>query len=160
MAHLTLDEVVAAVADGDFPDDLGHRSLGDAPPLPPTFRLSKAGAVVTVVDRRHTSGGRAAGGGRGVGPVRHWDGSTPEPGDVLVVATLGPELAAVLPGLHGLVSETGSPLAHLAILAREFGVPTVVGLSDACRRFPPGASVVVDGDTGEVALVSEQEVTA
>jgi pyruvate,water dikinase len=69
------------------------------------------------------------------------------------VRTLDPGLAAALPGLGGLVSETGSVLSHLAILARELGVPTVVGVADALNRFPAGSVVVVDGTTGDVSLV-------
>jgi phosphoenolpyruvate-protein kinase (PTS system EI component) len=55
--------------------------------------------------------------------------------------------------LAGLVSETGSTLSHLAIVARELGVPTVVGFEGACERIAEGAIVVVDGATGEVGLV-------
>jgi rifampicin phosphotransferase len=76
---------------------------------------------------------------------------------VLVVRTLDPNLATLLPRLGGLVAETGSFLSHLAILAREFGVPTAVGVEDAVSRFPAGATVMVDGTTGEVSLVDEDE---
>jgi pyruvate,water dikinase len=69
---------------------------------------------------------------------------------VLVVRTLDPSLASVLPRLAGLVAETGSVLAHLAILAREAGVPTVVGAAGALDRYEPGTVVRVDGDTGEI----------
>jgi pyruvate,water dikinase len=78
-------------------------------------------------------------------------------GGVLVVETLSPDLAAVLDGLAGLVSETGSMLSHLAILAREFRVPTVVGVANARQRFPEGTRVVVDGATGEVSLVTKAD---
>ena len=80
-----------------------------------------------------------------------------EPGEVLVVRTLDPGLAAALPGLAGLVAETGSVLSHLAILARELDVPTVVGVPDAVHRFPAGSIVVVDGTTGEVSLAQSPE---
>ncbi|MDQ4024333.1 MAG: PEP-utilizing enzyme, partial [Actinomycetota bacterium] len=76
-------------------------------------------------------------------------------GRVLVVATLDPDLATILPRLAGLVSETGSVLSHLAIMAREYGVPAVVGVPDAVARFPAGARISVDGTTGEVKLVEE-----
>ena len=76
---------------------------------------------------------------------------------MLVVRTLDPGLAAVLPGLAGLVAETGSVLSHLAILAREYGVPTVVGLANATERFSAGAWVVVDGTTGEVSGLTDGE---
>jgi phosphohistidine swiveling domain-containing protein len=96
--------------------------------------------------------GTGAGGGRAVGLVEH--GARPTPGSVLVVDTLDPRLAPVLTGLAGLVAATGSPLSHLAILAREHGVATVVGVEDALRRFPPGSEVLVDGSSGEVSLLS------
>ena len=57
---------------------------------------------------------------------------------MLVVRTLDPGLAPMLPGLGGLVAETGSVLSHLAILAREYGVPTVVGLAGASEQFVDG----------------------
>ncbi|WP_256967290.1 PEP-utilizing enzyme, partial [Streptomyces caniscabiei] len=95
------------------------------------------------------AGGRGVSGGRGFGTV--WDGvGTGPPEAVLVVRTLDPALAPLLPHLTGLVAQTGSPLSHLAVLAREFGVPTVVGVDDAVRRFPPGTRVTVDGGCGDV----------
>jgi pyruvate,water dikinase len=73
---------------------------------------------------------------------------------VLVTRHLEPQLVAALPHLRGLVSETGSPLSHLAILAREMHVPTVVGMEDALGRLPPGTHVLVDGDAGEVEVLA------
>jgi pyruvate,water dikinase len=70
---------------------------------------------------------------------------------VLVVRTLDPNLASLLPQLGGLVAETGSVLSHLAILARELGVPTVVGVEGATSRLRPGMRVLVDGTSGEVS---------
>jgi rifampicin phosphotransferase len=81
----------------------------------------------------------------------------PAPGDVLVVRTLDPGLAGVLPTLGGLIAATGSVLSHLAILAREYGVPTVVGLAGAADRFAAGTWVLIDGSTGEVTRVDDAE---
>lgn len=150
---LTLDELAKAVGGGDLPGNLELRALEAAgPPLPAAFRLSSDGVVVA--ESTGTDGGRGAGGGRGTGVV--WSGAgTPPPGAVLVVRTLDPSLAGMLPSLSGLVAETGSVLSHLAILAREYGVPTVVGLEDAVGRFPAGSRVVVDGTAGTVAIVEE-----
>jgi pyruvate,water dikinase len=129
-------------------------------PLPARFRLAPDGSVVAVRSAGQAGdGGRGAGGGRASGVVLPAD-ALPAGGAVLVVRTLDPGLAAMLPGLRGLVAETGSVLSHLAILARELGVPTVVGVDDAVRRFPPGTHVVVDGGTGEVSVVSSEEVAA
>jgi phosphoenolpyruvate-protein kinase (PTS system EI component) len=63
----------------------------------------------------------------------------------------------VLPRVAALVAETGNPLAHVAILAREANVPTVVGVAGATDRFSPGTVVRVDGATGEVTAVTEEE---
>ncbi|WNV77662.1 PEP/pyruvate-binding domain-containing protein [Geodermatophilus sp. DSM 44513] len=114
-------------------------------PLPARFRMSDTGRPVPVGGG---AGATGAGGGTGSGPVHH--GDDPPAGAVLVVRTLDPALAPVLPRLAGLVAETGSVLAHLAILAREAGVPTVVGAAGALERFAPGTVVRVDGTTGEV----------
>jgi pyruvate,water dikinase len=54
------------------------------------------------------------------------------------------------------VAETGSVLSHLAILARESGVPVVVGAQDALATYQPGQVLTVDGDTGAVTVAHEQ----
>jgi pyruvate,water dikinase len=59
----------------------------------------------------------------------------------------------VRPGLAGLVAETGSVLSHLAILAREQGVPTVVAYPDV-DELVDGAEVTVDGQSGEVTVTA------
>jgi pyruvate,water dikinase len=84
-----------------------------------------------------------------------FDPADAEPGTVLVVATLDPRLASVIPVLSGLVAETGSALSHLAILAREHGVPTVVARPGATDEFAHDAMVEVDGSTGAVRLVDQ-----
>ncbi|MET0903383.1 MAG: PEP/pyruvate-binding domain-containing protein [Acidimicrobiales bacterium] len=150
VADLTLDELTA-VTRGDvvMVDPKPRRSA--SPPLPPIFRLGADGSVVA--ERASGTGthhGIGAGGGRAQGRVAHAD---PGAGDILVVATLDPGLAPLLPTLAGIVAETGSPLSHLAILAREHGVAAVVGYHGARAALVPGSTVVIDGHTGEVELV-------
>jgi phosphohistidine swiveling domain-containing protein len=147
---LHLDELTAAVADGALGVAAVSRALPPGPPLPARFRLSEDGVVVPVAGHRRE--GVGAGGGRGAGAVHVVDDGPPPDGAVLVVAHLEPHLAPLLPRLAGLVAETGNPLSHLAILAREHGVPVVVGVPDARVRYPTGAHVVVDGTTGEVTV--------
>lgn len=150
---LTVDEVAAAVTGGRVPPDLAdRRRRAAAAPLPAAFRLGPGGEVVPV-DLGRGNAGQGAGGGRSVGRVVHGGAAVPGPGDILVVRTLDPGFAPLLPSLGGLVAETGSVLSHLAILAREFGVPTVVGVAGALERFPAGSVVVVDGTVGEVSVV-------
>ena len=57
------------------------------------------------------------------------------------------------------MAETGSVLSHLAILAREAGVPTVVGYAGAMEELTEGADVFVDGDAGRVT-VQDKEPTS
>lgn len=97
--------------------------------------------TVTVTAGACPAGGPSGRSGTGPGRV---------PDAVLVVRTLDPALAPLLPELTALVAQTGSALSHLALLAREFGLPAVVGAADAVRRFPPGSRVAVDGTTGDV----------
>ena len=71
-------------------------------------------------------------------------------GDVLVTQVAGPALTAVLPRVAGVVAELGGSTSHLASLARERGIPAVLGVLDATRRIPEGATVAVDGVAGVV----------
>ena len=84
-------------------------------------------------------------------------GDDPPVGSVLVVTHLDPRLATVIPRLAGLVAETGSPLSHLAILAREHGVPTVVGHAGATERYHDGDRIEVDGTAGTVRAVESPD---
>ncbi|WP_330283931.1 PEP/pyruvate-binding domain-containing protein [Streptomyces sp. NBC_00588] len=143
-------ELAAVLEGAPLPADL-HARVPDpaSPPLPDTFRLAADGVVVAERADRSGDGTRGVSSGRAVGTV--WDGTGPRPPDaVLVVRTLDPALAPLLPGLVALVAQTGSPLSHLAVLAREFGLPAVVGTTDAVHRFPPGSRLTVDGTAGDV----------
>jgi pyruvate,water dikinase len=72
------------------------------------------------------------------------------PGDILVTRVAGPALSHILPRLGGVVAELGGSTSHLASLARERGIPAVLGVLDATRRIPDGAQVAVDGVAGVV----------
>jgi len=72
------------------------------------------------------------------------------PGDVLVTRVAGPALTQVLPRVAGVVAELGGSTSHLASLARERGIPMVLGVLDATSRIPDGSQVAVDGVAGVV----------
>ena len=72
------------------------------------------------------------------------------PGDILVTQVAGPALAGVLPRVAGVVAELGGSTSHLASLARERGVPMVLGVLDATGEIPEGSTVAVDGVAGIV----------
>jgi rifampicin phosphotransferase len=73
-------------------------------------------------------------------------------GDVLVTRQTDPGWGPVFPLVGGLVIERGGMLSHGAIIAREFGIPAVVGVPGATQRIPAGAVVDVDGDRGRVRV--------
>jgi pyruvate,water dikinase len=72
------------------------------------------------------------------------------PGDILVTRVAGPALSHVLPRVAGVVAELGGSTSHLASLARERGIPMVLGVLDATSRIPDGSQVAVDGVAGVV----------
>ena len=134
------------------PDDLG------GPPLPDRFRLAVDGSVVPDVEEpSNRSGGGPVGvsTGRVVGIVTH--DPLDATGKVLVVRTLDPRLAAAVEVAAGLVAEQGGPLSHLAILAREFGVPAVTAMAGAASTLRAGERVLVDGGAGTVERLDLSE---
>jgi phosphoenolpyruvate synthase/pyruvate phosphate dikinase len=71
-------------------------------------------------------------------------------GDILVTRVAGPALSQILPRVAGVVAELGGSTSHLASLARERGIPMVLGVLDATRKIPDGAQCAVDGVAGIV----------
>ncbi len=72
------------------------------------------------------------------------------PGDILVTRVAGPALSHILTRVAGVVAERGGSTSHLASLARERGIPMVLGVLDATLRIPDGSTVAVDGVAGVV----------
>lgn len=73
-------------------------------------------------------------------------------GDVLVCRHTDPAWTPLLMVAAAVVTEVGGVLSHAAIVARELGIPAVLGVPDALR-LPPGSSVTVDGDRGTVTRI-------
>jgi pyruvate,water dikinase len=75
-----------------------------------------------------------------------------EAGTILVCPTTTPAWTPLFAQARGLVTEIGGVLAHGSIIAREYGIPAVMGAADATRRIAHGQQVTVDGDAGTVTL--------
>ena len=107
----------------------------------------------------HTLMGVSACGGRVVGrPVVLRDASETGrlgPNDILVTRQTDPGWASVFFLIKGLVIERGGMLSHGAIVAREFGIPCVVGVQHATRELLHAGQIEVDGDRGEVHVLDE-----
>jgi pyruvate,water dikinase len=73
-------------------------------------------------------------------------------GDVLVTESTTEAFNILLPLLGAIITDSGGLLSHAAIVAREYGIPGVVGTRDATQRIAEGARVRVDGDAGEVTV--------
>jgi pyruvate,water dikinase len=77
-----------------------------------------------------------------------------EPGDILITAYTDPSWTPLFVALKGLVTEVGGLMTHGAVIAREFGLPAVVGVVDATRRIRDGQRIRVNGTDGYIELLS------
>jgi pyruvate,water dikinase len=75
-----------------------------------------------------------------------------QPGDILVAPSSNPSWVGLFAIAAGLVTNTGGVLSHAAVVAREFGLPAVVGTGDATTRIADGQILELDGTTGFVRL--------
>jgi pyruvate,water dikinase len=101
--------------------------------------------------------GHPASSGRAAGPVRLVRGPADFAeflaGDVLVAATTAPAYTPLFARAAAVVTDGGTLAAHASLIAREYGIPAVVGTGDATRRLRTGQRVLVDGGAGTVTVV-------
>jgi len=76
-----------------------------------------------------------------------------EPGDILVADITTPAWTPLFALASGIVTNVGGPLSHGSIVAREYGIPAVLGTGVATRRIESGQRVTVDGSAGTVSLL-------
>jgi len=76
-------------------------------------------------------------------------------GEILVCPVTAPSWAPVFSKIRAAVSDIGGTMSHAAIVAREYGMPAVVGTGQATRRIRTGQRLRVDGDQGIVTILSE-----
>jgi pyruvate,water dikinase len=118
------------------------------------------GEMFGTSDAKHeTNLVRGVGASAGVyeGPVRRVTGPSEfgriVKGDVLVTESTSEAFNILLPLLGAIVTDRGGLLSHAAIVAREYGIPSVVGTREATSLLGVGARVRVDGDKGEVTVL-------
>jgi len=92
--------------------------------------------------------------GRGTGPVRVIRGAEEfdhlQPGEILVAPLTAPAWTPLFTRAAAVVTDVGSAASHASIIAREYGIPAVVGCGDATARLRTGMRVTVDGTAGNV----------
>ena len=79
-----------------------------------------------------------------------------EPGSILVAPNTTPAWTQLFAHAAGLVTDMGSILAHGSIVAREYGIPAVLGVGNGTVRIKHGQSITIDGDAGSVTLHEEE----
>lgn len=146
-------EVYGAIADFEPPFEA----------LPPEARLINEAAMWSIStslggDVPEGEGGALTGvpasSGRYTGTARIVHGEQDfgkiQPGDVVICPATSPVWSIVYPSMGALVTDSGGVLSHPAIIARENGIPAVVGTKMATTTYQDGEIVTVDGDTGTV----------
>ena len=79
-------------------------------------------------------------------------GARLEPGEILVAPSTDPGWTPLFLTAGGLVMEMGGPMSHGAVVAREYGIPAVVGVSGAIEQVTTGQQITVDGSQGTVTF--------
>jgi pyruvate,water dikinase len=148
-------------------------TLGPQPPPPPdpsglppaAARMMRATGVALnalfgssqAKHEKHMLRGLAASRGVYEGPARRVSHASEFDriirGDVLVTESTTEAFNILLPLLGAIVTDSGGLLSHSAIVAREYGIPGVVGTREATERIADGARVRVDGNAGEVTVL-------
>ena len=147
----------------------GHRPRGEPPLdlLPPAARLVNQGVLWGIaqmfgeppgVRQEGVVAGTPASLGRYTGTVRVVMGEHQfakiRPGDVVVCPVTSPAWSVVFPSMGALVTDGGGILSHPAIIAREHGIPAVVGTGNATAVLKDGQRVTVDGSRGVVEVAN------
>ncbi|MFI5694704.1 rifamycin-inactivating phosphotransferase [Kribbella sp. NPDC051586] len=83
-----------------------------------------------------------------------------EAGDILVTSHTDPSWSPLFVAIAGLVTEVGGLMTHGAVIAREYGLPAVVGVADATRLIEDGRRIRVHGTDGYVELLDDEQRTA
>jgi pyruvate,water dikinase len=100
--------------------------------------------------------GIGASAGRATAPARVLDGPADfgrmRSGDVLVASITTPAWTPLFAMASAVVTDIGGPLSHSSIVAREYGIPAVLGTGVATQRLTSGQRIRVDGDAGTVAI--------
>jgi pyruvate,water dikinase len=162
---LSLEEVEGAVRTGrvdrEALDARREKFDRDAKLRPPRV-ISSEGEVVTAAAGADVPAGALAGSAASAGTVEgrarvvlKLEGSRLERGEILVAPYTDPAWTPLFPLAAGVVTEVGGLMTHGAVVAREYGIPAVVGVDRATEMIPDGARVRVNGTEGYVELLRD-----
>jgi len=166
-----VEQAIAALERGDTTDSLddvvrdrkarwrGQKRATPPQILPENSWMTTMEAMMPAeagVETGDSLEGVAASAGQVTATARVIDGpedfSKVEPGDILVARITTPAWTPLFALAAGVVTDVGGPLSHGSIVAREYGIPAVLGTGNATRRIEDGQTITVDGDAGTVTL--------
>jgi pyruvate,water dikinase len=75
------------------------------------------------------------------------------PGEIMVCPGTDPSWTPLFLTAGGLIMEVGGMMTHGAVVAREYGIPAVVGVTDATTRLITGQRIQLDGSSGQIVLI-------
>ena len=78
------------------------------------------------------------------------------PGSILVSPLTTPAWTQLFANCVGLVTDVGSILAHGSIIAREYGIPAVLGVGDGTKRIRHGQTITINGDLGTIFIHEDE----
>jgi phosphoenolpyruvate synthase/pyruvate phosphate dikinase len=162
--HLRFEELEAAARTGTVDDrvvDRRRRELASWAALTPPRVLTSEGEAFSGEYRREDAPagallGLAVSGGTIEGRARvvlDLEAAECAPGDILVTVHTDPSWTALFVAVAGLVTEVGGLMTHGSVIAREYGLPAVVGVQDATRLIRDGQRIRVHGTAGYVELL-------
>jgi phosphoenolpyruvate synthase/pyruvate phosphate dikinase len=137
---------------------IGAPPSPDAPPNPLVEKFFGVGLVpstdVNVVTGHPCSAGTVTGIAKIVPTLDDADKLTP--GDILVCRMTMPAWTPLFAVAGAIVADSGGPLSHCAIVAREYGIPCVAGTVNGTAVLRDGMRIRVDGDSGIVTVLSDK----
>jgi phosphohistidine swiveling domain-containing protein len=133
-----------------LPKNARWRRLFDS--MMPAASEDQTGAVIKGMG---ASGGQVTAAARVLGGPSEFGQMQPD--EVLVASITTPAWTSLFAMASGVVTDIGGPLSHSSIVAREYGIPAVLGTAVATRRIHSGERIRVDGDAGTVTLLEQQD---
>ncbi|CAG2177381.1 unnamed protein product [Oppiella nova] len=85
------------------------------------------------------------------------DAKNLESGDILITYSTDIGWSPYLPMIGGIITEIGGLVSHGAVIAREYGIPCLVGVENACHSITNGQTILLDADNGCVVLMTAQD---
>ncbi len=136
---------------GDFPDEIEDVMVNHFWGIRGRRHLEQMEAEIS---------GLGASAGRVEGLARHVRGPQDfakiQPGEIMICGATNPAWTPIFSRIAAVVTDQGGTLSHAAVIAREYGLPAVLGTIHGTKRIPDGARIRVDGAAGKVEILQDE----